>query len=157
MDIFKRILPPDASYGDALLSYWKYLTLDLLFRYNKMYTEYKRALKQEIDHTKVEALKKELIELRGDIASVLLSLIISIYPHLMHLYYVEKYKLKNYPQPVQEWIKDLVERGTSYLEEQLMELSKNIEEKELLQIIASVGVVLIELSLIPSNLQSVNL
>jgi len=157
MELFKRILPPDASYGDALLSYWKFLTLDLLFRYNKKYTEYKRLLKQEIDQVRLETLKKELIELREEIASVLLSLVMAIYPHLMHLYYAEKHKLKNYPQPVQEWIKDLVERGTSYLEEQLMELSKNIEEKELLQIIASVGVVLIELSLIPTDLKSVNL
>lgn len=157
MDIFKRILPPEASYSDALLSYWKFLTLDLLFRYNKKYTEYKRLLKQEIDQVRLETLRKELIELREEIVSVLLSLVMSIYPHLMHLYYAEKHKLKNYPKPVQEWIKKLVEHGTDHLEDHLMQIAKDIEEKELLQIIASIGVVLVELNLIPTDLQSVNL
>ena len=148
-ELSKVVVPPETPYIDAVLSFWKLIVFEYFPKLVELHLAYSK-VKGEIGNVEKQSIANEYSDVFKAYASTMLSLIASIAPYVLYVYYTDENRFKRFPDDVQDWVIELVtDESKSWIKS--FEVRNPIEEyppSEVLEDIKTVGLILAEVGLI---------
>jgi len=145
----KLVVPLDAPYIDNVIVYWKLIVFEYVPRLYESFLKYERAKALRND-MRIKQAKEQYRDAFDAYVSTVVSLISALSPYILYVYYSQRKRFEQYPDPVKEFITDILEVGMPKIVDEFI-VTDPIEEypfSVIVEDVKTLGLLLAELGII---------